>query len=150
MIRITEQGPSVQQIVAELRRLATEMAKIWPAYTGYGPSSNYFRERMPGHWPKIQAITRRMGAQDWAGVLRVAGLKFPSRGMMIEFSHHSKRTVAPWEEREPETALLLPPGCSLRSYDGMPAIERRRWGEFVRRVDDEHVLIRVVTVYEVR
>jgi hypothetical protein len=133
--------------------MAAEMAETHPPYAGYGPSANYFRERMPYHWPKIQALTRLMGAKDWAGVLKRAGLRFPSRGMMIGFSNAQKRIVPPWQHREQEP-LLLPGGESgeeeLRCYDGLPVIERRKWGEVVRRLDDERVLVRVVTVYEVR
>lgn len=144
-----ENGPTPEAVIAELRRMAAEMAETHPAYTGYGPSSNYFRERMPYHWPKIQALTRLMGAKDWSGVLRKAGLRFPSRGMMIGFSNAQKRAVPPWQHREPEP-VLLPVDGDERCYEGLPLIERRKWGEMVRRLDDEHILIRVVTVYEVR
>lgn len=143
------QGPSRDVLITELRRVAAAMAELHPPYTGYGPSSNYFREQMPHDWPQIQAITKRMGASTWDGVLRAAGLKVPTRGMTLEFSNVRKRAAAPWAERQPETTLLMPPG-ELRCYDEMPLIPRQKWGEWVRRLDDQHVLIKVVTVYEVR
>lgn len=129
--------------------MAAEMAELHPAYTGYGPSANYFRERMPYHWPKIQRITTIMGAKDWTGVLKAAGLKTPSRGMMIGFSNAQKRVAPPWQHREPEP-MLLPADGPVRCYDALPVIQRQQWGEHVRRLDDEHILIKVVTVYEVR
>lgn len=141
--------PKRETVVAELRRMAAEMAELHPAYTGYGPSANYFRERMPYHWPKIQRITTIMGAKDWTGVLKAAGLKTPSRGMMIGFSNAQKRVAPPWQHREPEP-MLLPADGPVRCYDALPVIQRQQWGEYVRRLDDEHIFIKVVTVYEVR
>lgn len=141
--------PSKQMIVDKIRQMAAEMAELYPPYAGYGPSANYFRERMPHHWPKIQALTTRMGAMDWCGVLLAAGLKMPSRGMMIAFSNAQKRVVPTWQHREPETTLL-PADGPVRCYDALPVIQRQQWGEFVRRLDDQHILVKVVTVYEVR
>lgn len=142
-------GPSKETVIAELRRMATEMTEMYPPYAGYGPSSNYFRERMPYHWPKIEALTRLMGAKNWEGVLKAASLRFPSRGLMISFSNAQKRAIPPWQHREPET-MLLPADGSVRCYEEMPLIQRRKYGEVVRRLDDEHVLVKVVTVYEIR
>lgn len=141
--------PSKETITRELHKIAAAMVELHPAYAGYGPSANYFRERMPCHWPKIQRLTTIMGAKDWEGVLRGAGLKVPSRGMMIDFSNAQKRVVPPWQHREPEI-MLLPADGPVRCYDALPVIQRGKWGEFVRRIDDEHILIKVVTVYEVR
>lgn len=141
--------PNRETVITELRRMAAEMADLHPAYTGYGPSANYFRERMPYHWPRIQRLTRILGAKDWEGALKAAGLKVPSRGMMIGFSNAAKRAVSPWQDQEPET-MLLPADGPVRCYEALPVIKRREWGEFIKRLDDQYVLIKRVTVYEVR
>lgn len=147
---MTKDEPTREDVIALLRKVANEMTEIWPDYLGYGPSSSHFRERMPAHWPQIQALIRRMGAGCWGDVLRMADLKLPNRGMMLEYAHVHKRQAADWEQREMESEMLMPPG-SLRCYnDGMPVIERGQSGKFIRRIDDNHVLIRISTIYEVR
>lgn len=149
---MTKNSPTRADVIALLQKMARDMAEIWPPYSGYGPSSSHFRERMPAHWPKIQALIRRMGGGCWADVLRAADLRVPSRGMMIEYAHAHKKQAAVWEEREEESNLLMPPGGGVRCwYDNeLPLIERGQSVRLLRRLDDQHVLIRISTVYEVR
>lgn len=147
---MTKDSPTREDVIALLRKIAGEMTEIWPTYFGYGPSSSHFCERMPAHWPQIQALIRRMGAGCWEDVLRMAELKLPSRGMMLEYAHVHKRQAADWEAREQESSMLMPPGGGCWYDDGLPVIERGKSARFLRRLDDQHVLIQISTVYEVR
>ena len=145
-------------VIAEIQRMASEMAAEYSPYAGYGPSESFYNHHRPMGWYRGEALAKLFFGWNagWSALLTVCQLKAPSRALALAFSKRNLAHNQPQPVRKSRAPALDGPVDSLPDlrraeaelYPMLTLIERSRTVKIV--IVNGQAIRREVVVYGFR